>query len=59
MVSLLDGVKLGVLGTVFTFGVCSSGNGGMKGRGLLCIGSVCGKLTPGVETGSQYIPRGF
>ena len=42
MVSLLDGVKLGVWGMVFTFGVCKSGNGGMKGGGLLewCIGSV-------------------
>ena len=42
MVSLLDGVKLGVWGTVFTFGVCKSGNAGMKGGGLLewCIGSV-------------------
>ena len=40
MVSLLDGVKLGVWGTEFTFGVCSSGNGSMKGRGMLCIGSV-------------------
>ena len=42
MVSLLDGVKLGVWGTVFTFSECKSGNGGMKGGGLLewCMGLV-------------------
>ena len=42
MVSLLDGIKFGVWGTVFTFGVCKSGNGGMNRGGLLewCIGSV-------------------
>ena len=42
MVSLLDGVKFGVWGTVFTFGVYKSGNGGVNGGGLLewCIGSV-------------------
>ena len=42
MVSLLDGVKFRVWGTMFTFGVCKSGNGSMNGGGLLewCIGSV-------------------
>ena len=42
MVSLLNRVKFGAWGTVFTFGVCKSGNGGMNGGGLLemCIGSV-------------------
>ena len=42
MVSLLNGVKFGAWGIMFTFGVCKSRNGGMNGGGLLewCIGSV-------------------
>ena len=46
---------------VFVFGVCSSGNGGTKGRDLPegCIGSVKGKLIPGVEAGGHCMPRGF
>ena len=61
IVSLLDGVKLGVWLTVFMFGVCSSGNGGTKGIDLpgWCIDSVKGKLVPGVESGGHCMPRGF
>ena len=43
------------------FGACSSRNGGTKGRDLpgWYIGSVKGKLIPGVEAGGQCMPRGF
>ena len=43
------------------FSVFSSGNGGTKGRDLpgWCIGSVRGKLVPGVVIGGQCMPRGF
>ena len=46
---------------VFIFSVCSSGNGGTKGRDLpgWCIDSVKGKLAPGIEADGQYMPRGF
>ena len=42
------------------FGIFSSGNG-IKGRDMpgWCIGSVKGKLIPGVFIGGQCIPRGF
>ena len=61
IVSLLDGIKLGVWLTVFMFGVCSSGNGGTKGIDLpgWCIDSVKGKLVPGVKSGGHYMPIGF
>ena len=61
IVFLLDGVKLRVWLTMFIFGVCNSGNDGMKGRDLpgWCIGSVRGKLVPGIVMGGQCMPRGF
>ena len=61
IVSLLDGLKLGVWLTVFMFGVCSSGNDSTKGRDLpgWCISPMKGKLNPGIKAGGQYMPRGF
>ena len=60
IVSLLDGVRLRVLLTVFMFGIFSSGNG-TKGRDLpgWCIGSVKGKLVPSVVISGHCMPRGF
>ena len=60
IVSLLDGVRLRVWLTVFMFSVFSSENG-TKGRDMpgWYIGSVKGRLVPGVVIGGQYIPRGF
>ena len=64
--SLLDGVRLSVWVTVFRFGVFMSGvlvnsGNGTEGRDLpgWCIGSVKGKLVPGVVIGGQYMPREF
>ena len=64
--SLLDGGRLSVWLTVFILGVfmagvpVSSGNG-TEGRDLpgWWIGSVKGKLVPGVVIGGQCMPRGF
>ena len=64
--SLLDGGRLSVWLTMFMFSVfmasvlVRSGNG-KEGRDLpgRCIGSVKGKLVPGVVVGGQCMSRGF
>ena len=46
---------------VFMAGIPVNSWNGTEGRNMpgWCIGSVKGKLVPGVIIGSQYMPRGF